>query len=88
MRTEVLKTVRPDAKGRILLGHLADGISSFAVKKDKYNRIILVPYVEISAQEKWLFNNKIALNQVKKGLEDSAAGQVKSRGSFSHYAKE
>jgi agmatinase len=33
-----------------------------------------------SVQEKWLFNNKVALNQVRKGLEDSAAGRVKSRG--------
>jgi len=79
------KTVRPDAKGRILLGRLADGVSSFAVTIDSRGRIILIPYVEISAEEKWLFSNKIALNQVKKGLEDSAAGRVKSRGSFSHY---
>lgn len=85
MTTKELKTVRPDSKGRITLGHLADGISSFVVTQDKHNRIILEPRIEISAKEKWLLNNKSALNQVKQGLEDSAAGRIKNRGSFAKY---
>lgn len=85
MTTKVSKTVRPDSKGRITLGHLADGISSFIVTLDKNNRIILEPRVEISAKERWLFDNKTALNQVKQGLKDSAAGRTKSRGSFVKY---
>ena len=79
------KIVRPDAKGRITLGNLAAGISSYIVTKDKSNRIILEPRVEIPAKEKWLFDNKPALMQVKKGLEDSAAGRLKSRGSFAKF---
>ena len=47
--------------------------------------IFMEPRVEISAQEKWLFANKTALNQVKQGLADSVAGRVKSRGSFAKY---
>ncbi len=88
MTAKELKTVRPDAKGRITLGHLADGVSSYTVTKDSYNRIILEPRVEISANEKWLFDNKAALRQVKRGLEDSATGRVKSRGSFAKYKED
>ena len=79
------RIVRPDAKGRITLGSLAHGISSYIVTKDKHNRIILEPRVEIPAKEKWLFDNKAALKQVKKGLEDSAAGRLKKRGSFAKF---
>ena len=85
MTAKESKIVRPDAKGRITLGSLAQGISSFIVIKDKYNRIILEPRVEIPAKEKWLFDNKVALSKVKQGLEDSAAGRIKSRGSFAKY---
>jgi len=76
--------VRPDAKGRITLGKLSVGVSSFTVTKIQ-NRIILEPNVEIPAREKWLFDNKTALSQVKKGLEDSAASRTKSRGSFTQF---
>lgn len=82
------KTLRPDAKGRIALGHLAEGVSSYIVSQDKHNRIILEPQVEIPANEKWLFENKTSLRKVKKGLDDAAAGRVKSRGSFIKYAEE
>jgi len=70
--------VRPDSKGRITLGRVAEGISSYTVIRDG-DRIILEPNMEIPAREKWLFDNKTALKQVKKGLGDSAAGRVKSR---------
>lgn len=83
-----IKMVRPDAKGRITLGHLADGVSGFAVTKDKDNRIILEPYTEIPFSERWLFENKPALNKVKQGLKDSALGRVSARESFAHYINE
>lgn len=82
---KVLKTVRPDPKGRITLGNLASGISKFNVLQDKQNRIILIPFVEIPAQEKWLFANKSAMQQVQQGLKDSAAGNTEDLGSFSQY---
>jgi hypothetical protein len=86
MTAKKLKTVRPDAKGRITLGVFAQGISSFIVFKDKNNRIILEPRVEIPAREKWLFDNTQALAQVKNGLKDAVHGRVKKRGSFASYA--
>jgi len=80
----ILKKVRPDAKGRIALGLLAEGVSSYTIIKDN-GRIILEPNVEIPAKEKWLWENKTALRQVTKGLQDSAASRVKSRGSFAKF---
>jgi len=79
------RTLHPDAKGRITLGGLAKGISSFRVFDDEDGRIILEPFVEIPAREKWLFDNKTALKKVKKGLHDSAIGKVSERGDFSQY---
>ena len=58
------KMLRPDSKGRITLGHLADGVSNYAVTITKDRKIILVPYAEIPAKEKWLFDNKKALKTI------------------------
>ena len=85
MATAQSRTVHPDAKGRIALGNMAKGISSFQVSTDRDGRIILEPYVEIPAREKWLFKNDVALKQVKKGLQDSIKGKVSKRGDFSQY---
>lgn len=79
-------TLRPDAKGRIALGKLAQGVSSFQATQDSEGRIILEPYAEIPAREKWLLENKPALAAVKKGLEQAAAGKVRKRGSFAIFA--
>ena len=76
--------VRPDSKGRITLGKVAENVSSYTVTKSG-NRIILEPNVEIPAREAWIFKNEKALQQVKKGLSDSAAGRIKSRGDFTLY---
>lgn len=65
------KMVRPDSKGRITLGRLAQGVSGFSVIKDENNRLILEPYAEIPAREKWLFdNNKSDLEKVKEDAKD------------------
>jgi len=87
MNMPKFKMIKPDSKGRITLGRLANGVSRFAVMKDK-DKIVLVPYVEIPASEKWLFDNNTALNSVKRGLKDSAAGRVVSKGSFAQYIDE
>lgn len=83
-----IQKVRPDAKGRITLGALAKGVSSFVVSVEKPNRIVLEPYTEIPAHEKWLYDNKSALAQVKQGLKDAKDGKVKSRGSFAKYTED
>lgn len=82
------KMLRPDAKGRVTLGKMADGISGFMVFYDEFHRIVLEPYAEIPAKEKWVFNNATILNKVKNGLSDSASGLMKQRGTFSQYIKE
>lgn len=81
-------TIRPDSKGRITLGKLARGVSSFQATLDAEGRIILEPYAEIPAREKWLFENKSALTAVREGLEQSAQGKVRTRGSFAQFANE
>ena len=78
------RTLRPDSKGRITLGSLSDGVSGFRMTIDTQHRIILEPLVEISAHEKWLFNNPVALGKIKKGIEDAAQGKIKKR-DFSKY---
>jgi hypothetical protein len=80
--------VRPDAKGRVTLSKLANGISSFNVSRDEDGRLLLEPMVEIPAREKWLYENKEALSSVRRGLADAKAGRVKSLGSFAKFAKE
>ena len=82
------KMLRPDAKGRITLGSLAKGVSGFTVIVNKDRTIILEPYSEIPAREKWLFENKIAMEQVTQGLKDSKIGRVSKRGSFAEFANE
>jgi len=79
------KVLRPDAKGRICLGKLAEGVSSFRVSVDERRRIVLEPYAEIPATEKWLFDNPDARESVRRGLVDVAEGRVADRGSVSEY---
>lgn len=83
-KTKIIR-LRPDAKRRITLGKIAEGISSYTATINKKNRIILEPFIEIPSYEQWLFNNKAALKQVKQGLKDSAKGRVRSKGSFATY---
>jgi hypothetical protein len=75
--------VRPDSKGRITLGKLTRGVSSFAVAVESSGRIVLEPFVEVPASERWLFENPEALKRVRRGLADSEAGRTISLGSFS-----
>lgn len=86
MKPQIL---RPDSKGRITLGVLAQGISGFQVDIDsKQNIIILKPLIEIPAAEQWLFNNPVALKDVQTGLKESGLNQLSSRGKFGKYLKD
>ena len=78
--------LRPDSKGRITLGKLAEGVSSYRARRQKDGRIILEPFVEIPAEERWLYQNREALGSVKTGLEDAKAGRL-TRMSFKKYLK-
>ncbi len=79
--------LRPDAKGRITLGKLAEGVSSYRARRKTDGTIVLEPFVEIPADEQWLWDNKKELAKVLQGLADSKAGRVVSLGSFAKYAK-
>ena len=86
--SEPRKTVRPDSKGRITLGILAAGASSFKAFRDTKGRIILEPQVEVPAAEAWLWQNPAAMKSVQQGLKDSAEGKLVKRSSFTHFALE
>lgn len=80
--------LRPDAKGRITLGKIAEGVSSFRVSEQPGGAYLLEPMVEIPARESWLLKNKTALASVRKGLSQSAKGELRSRGSFTKFTEE
>jgi hypothetical protein len=77
--------VRPDSKGRIALGVLAKGVSSFRIHKEEDGRLLLEPYKEIPAREAWLFENDTAIAKVRSGLKDAKAGKITKRGDFSKF---
>jgi hypothetical protein len=81
-------TLRPDSKGRITLGALAKGVSSFRVHKEENGRVVLEPFVEIPERERWLYKNPEALAMVEQGLKESAEGKTYYMGDFSQYADE
>ena len=80
---ETVARVRPDSKGRITLGKLAEGVSSYRVTIASHGKIILEPFAEIPARERWLFENPEALRRVRKGLKEAERGQTVSLQSFS-----
>jgi hypothetical protein len=81
-------TVRPDAKGRIALGALAKGVSSFRIHKEKDGKLLLEPFTEIPLREQWLYKNPKALEAVRQGLKDSAEGRIYDLGDFTQYAND
>ena len=87
--TDILEqTFRLDSKGRITLGKLAEGVSSFRATRQSDGKIILEPYVEIPAREVWLYKNPEALTIVEEGLRQSASGEAFYLGDFSQFADE
>jgi hypothetical protein len=82
------KVLRPDSKGRISLGKLARGVSSYRVTVDDQRRIVLEPFAEIPLAEKWLFEDPAARDSLERGLADAREGRVVELGSFAEYADE
>ena len=78
---------RPDSQGRIIIGKgYTDKL--FSVEPQTNGDIVLRPVVAIHEREAWLFANPEALASVKRGLEQSAAGQVVDLGSFEEFASD
>ena len=70
-----------DSKGRLLLGEELAG-STVLVEKLQNGEYIIRPAVIIPAREKWLFDNKEALNSVMLGLKQAREGKVVKKPSF------
>lgn len=81
-----LYRLRPDSKGRITLGKLAEGVSSYRARRQADGKIVLEPFVEIPADERWLWKNKEALGSVQRGIADAKAGRL-TKMSFKKYLK-
>ena len=78
--------LRLDSKNRITLSKLLNFkyVSSVRASILENGDIILKPMVEIPANERWLYENKEALESVKRGLAQNEAADL---GSFAEYAK-
>lgn len=61
--TEVI--VRPDSKGKINLGELAAGVSSYRIGRGEKGHLMLTPYAEIPFSEKWIFDDQDVLEKFK-----------------------
>jgi hypothetical protein len=84
--TEIQKT---DSKKRLSLGHAVQEAGSvYNIYRNSLGQIMLDPVKAVPAYETWLFANKTALDSVKRGLKDSAAGRTKNLGSFAKHAKD
>lgn len=83
MVQKIVKTLRPDKKGRVTLGRLLEGASSVRVTVEEDGKIILEPYTEIPLRESWLYENPEALEKVRNGLRRLSDGNLHDLGSFS-----
>lgn len=70
--TEII--LRPDAKGKLNLGELAQGVSSYRVTIEDNGKLTLTPYTEIPFSDKWIFENKDLLEKIKR--EHQTNGQL------------
>ena len=78
---------RPDSAGRITIGKEYSN-RLFAVQHLPNGDILLSPVVVRHEREAWLYDNKEAMESVRRGLEQSARGETHDLGSFSQYADE
>ena len=62
--TEII--LRPDSKGKLNIGELAQDVSSYRIVIGEHGVLTLYPYAEIPFSEKWIFENKELLEKFKK----------------------
>ena len=65
-----------DDRNRLTIGELAEGFKRVRIYKNKLGEILLKPVIEIPASELWLFQNKKALEDLQKGLEDLSEEKI------------
>jgi hypothetical protein len=78
---------RPDAAGRITIGK-ENKDKLYAVQPQANGDILLSPVVIRHEREAWLFDNPEALESVKRGLEQSARGEIHDLGDFSEFLED
>ena len=65
-----------DERNRLILGELLKGSKRVRLYKNDRGELLLMPLIEIPASEIWLYQNKEALQNVQKGLQDAAEGKI------------
>jgi len=83
----VTEFVQPDAKKRLSLGAALTGAGAFNVYRNTLGQLILDPVKAVPASEAWLHENPKALASVRRGMEQSAKGQVHDLGDFTKYTR-
>jgi hypothetical protein len=78
---------QPDSKKRLSLGVAMGESTAFNIYRNELGQLLLDPVKTIPVAEAWLFENSAAIASVKKGLRESASGQLHDRGSFAKFVK-
>lgn len=78
------KTVQKDSRGRIAIGSVAMS-EQYRVSRNSHGQILLTPVVQIPEHEAWVWANRDAIESIRRGVEDAAAGRVESIGSFATF---
>jgi hypothetical protein len=87
--TLVTEIQKPDAKKRLSIGQaMEEPAAAYNIYRNALGQIVLDPVRAVPVYETWIFENKAALNSVRRGLADSAAGRTKDLGSFAEHADE
>jgi hypothetical protein len=83
---KAVHNLRIDSKNRVTIGKLLlyECVRSVQASVLENGDILLKPMAEIPASEKWLYENKEALESVKRGLAET---ESKDLGSFAKYTK-
>jgi hypothetical protein len=84
----VAEFAQPDTKKRLSLGAALAGAGAFNVYRNTLGQLILDPVKAVPASEAWLHENSKALASVRRGMEQSAKGQVHDLGDFTKYTQE
>jgi hypothetical protein len=73
--------IKPDAKKGLSLGSAAAQAGvAYNINRNQIGQIMLDPVKTVHVYETWLYANKTALAEVKRGLAQSTAGRTKKRG--------
>ncbi len=84
----VSEFVQADAKKRLCLGAALGAAGAFNVYRNGLGQLILDPVKAVPESEAWLHENPKDLASVRRGMQQSARGQVRDRGDFTKYTQE